>query len=351
MTVQTALPRQSRSDHVAIEGRRRSRRPSDASPWRSEADRRAGHRLFAIPLTVIAILLQWNVSLGLPGQVAFMTMVVATLGIPHGALDDLLALPYLPARWGLARLPVFVAAYLTVSTAVVAIWLLAPIPSLLCFLILSIIHFGSGDAPPHREGSSRWISVASRGFLPILLPPLLHPVPVAEIFGWLVGGPVAASTVFQIAAVVLPLALIAWAAELIGIIRQRGNNTDGWFEASEMGALALLFALTPPLFSFAIYFGFWHSTRHILDIVERLPERPHRSKVSTFLALASPLTLATLVMAGAAVFALTVSGVDLPRGTATVVFIGLAALTVPHMILTAANQDGELERRPAVLST
>ena len=328
-----------------------------ASPSRSmrststESVRRFGHRAYALPLTLVAISLQWELALNSSAQIALMTCIVAVLGVPHGALDDLLALPFLPTRLGLARLPVFVGAYLTVAALVVFAWLWAPIPSLLTFLALSVIHFGSGDAPPTSDGAARAIAVASRGLLPILLPPLIYPAPVAEIFGWLVGAPVAAQSVSGVAVAVLPLAVITWAAEAMRVVEASRGIFDAFSELAELGVLALLFALTPPLFSFAIYFGFWHSVRHILEITERLPDDRDRKKAEVFVRMAAPLTVATLLMATVAVFGLTVSGVDLPQGTTTVVFIGLAALTVPHMLLTALNGEDELGHRPAVLKS
>lgn len=351
MTAKGALKVHARTDPIPVDPRRLTSVGTAVELGQLETDRRAEHRVYALPLTLIAIGVQWELALSLPAQIAIMTAVVALLGVPHGALDDLLALPYLPARWGLVRLPAFIGAYLSVAALVIGVWMLAPVPSLMAFLALSVIHFGSGDVPPDTEGAAKLNSVASRGFLPILLPPLLHPAPVAEIFGWLVGGPIAAASVSQVALVVLPFAFVTWAAEVWRMIGSRGGIFEARSELSELGVLALLFALTPPLFSFAIYFGFWHSARHILEIAARLPQKQNQNTVVTFVTLAAPLTVATLLMAGAALVGLTLSGVELPQGTATVVFIGLAALTVPHMILTAMNQEGDLERRPAVLSS
>ena len=351
MTVKSALKAHSRFHRIAVDPGASAVLARPVQSSLEESGRRASHRAYALPLTLVAILVQRELSLDLPTQVALMTCVVATLGVPHGALDDLLALPFLPARWGLARLPVFVSAYLTVAALVIIAWLWAPIPSLMTFLALSVIHFGSGDAPPTPGGATRAVAIGSRGLLPILLPPLMYPAPVAEIFGWLVGAPVAASSVSEVAATVLPLAVIIWGAEIIRLVGTRRGVFDAMSELSDLGVLGLLFTLTPPLFSFAVYFGFWHSTRHILDIAERLPDDPNRGKARMFVTLAAPLTLATLLMAGVAVLGLTLRGVDLPQGTATVVFIGLAALTVPHMLLTAFNQEGELGHRPAVLDT
>jgi len=99
--------------------------------------------------------------------------------------------------------------------------------------------------------------------------------------------------------------------------------------ALELGVLAVLFALTPPLVGFAVYFCCVHSARHVAAIMSGL--RQHMS--------ANAMLLQTLVftvaswLAGAAAIWWFADMADPQPVILRVVFIGLAALTVPHMIL------------------
>jgi Brp/Blh family beta-carotene 15,15'-monooxygenase len=103
---------------------------------------------------------------------------------------------------------------------------------------------------------------------------------------------------------------------------------NGKWKACALNLLSLLLLAfwLPPLVSFALYFCFWHSRSHALRIWENIkPEERPKSLIETF-AYSGAAWLAALCFfwyfqgsPDAALLQLT--------------FIGLAALTVPHMIL------------------
>ena len=73
-------------------------------------------------------------------QAGLLAGAVALFGLPHGALD-----PVVARTSGIVRSPAGFAAFLalyTVCAAVTAfVWLSAPLPALITFLLLSIWHF------------------------------------------------------------------------------------------------------------------------------------------------------------------------------------------------------------------
>jgi Brp/Blh family beta-carotene 15,15'-monooxygenase len=93
----------------------------------------------------------------------------------------------------------------------------------------------------------------------------------------------------------------------------------------ELGGLMLLALLTPLLVYLLVYFCFLHSPRHFEGTIRRL----RLGRLGGIIA-ALPLTMATWAIATAAILS-----VELPSDVATLrlVFIGLAALAVPHMVL------------------
>ena len=99
--------------------------------------------------------------------------------------------------------------------------------------------------------------------------------------------------------------------------------------AAELGALALLFAMAPPLVGFAVYFCCVHSARHISGILGAL--RREMSRLA-MINQAAAFTLASWVAGGLAIWWFADMANPEPV-VLRVVFIGLAALTVPHMIL------------------
>jgi Brp/Blh family beta-carotene 15,15'-monooxygenase len=97
---------------------------------------------------------------------------------------------------------------------------------------------------------------------------------------------------------------------------------------AEFILLAVVFAFLPPLVSFALYFCIIHTGRHMRRIWHVLASS---SSPKGLYRQAAGFTLASWLVGGAAFLWLETG--DLDAALLQVVFIGLAALTVPHMIL------------------
>ena len=97
--------------------------------------------------------------------------------------------------------------------------------------------------------------------------------------------------------------------------------------------LATGLAVLPPLLGFVMYFIGWHSVRHTLTWVVRLAPTSAGTGLMTFVRLALPLTLATITIASGVWVWL--EGSPSERAI-QITFIGLAALTFPHVALEAA---------------
>ena len=99
------------------------------------------------------------------------------VGIPHGALDHLLAHRRLEAPWNLA----FIARYLAASLALLAVWLVAPGPALAFFLLYSAWHFGQGDVEHWGIRGRRQAKSATWGLTVLSILLLGHPQESAAI--------------------------------------------------------------------------------------------------------------------------------------------------------------------------
>ena len=97
---------------------------------------------------------------------------------------------------------------------------------------------------------------------------------------------------------------------------------------TEFILLAVVFSFLPPLVSFALYFCIIHTGRHMRRIWHVLASS---SSPKGLYRQAAGFTLASWLVGGAA--SLWLETGDLDAALLQVVFIGLAALTVPHMIL------------------
>jgi Brp/Blh family beta-carotene 15,15'-monooxygenase len=102
--------------------------------------------------------------------------------------------------------------------------------------------------------------------------------------------------------------------------------------AAEFGALAALALVASPLMSFACYFCAMHSPRHLLRTLDSLPEA---GRANTLRFVLWP-TLATFVMLGVVAWPLRTHAVT-PL-VMQLVFVSLAALTLPHMLVLAHDR-------------
>ncbi|MEM9291766.1 MAG: Brp/Blh family beta-carotene 15,15'-dioxygenase [Acidobacteriota bacterium] len=317
-------------------------RPSSPHWW-------SAHWKAALLLTLASAVALAVASPSLAMQLIVLSLGVALLGVPHGALDPVLGRTLLQERWGSRWWIVFTMAYLLLAGAVLICWKVSPAASLGGFLLISVVHFGLGDVPPaERRGWRGTGQVMVRGLLPIALPVWAQPGQVSEIFGWLAGASApSASELATLGAVggalISPLGL--WWVLHHGR-RSFGGDSHSTREILEVSALILLALVAPPLLFFVVYFCLWHSLRHSLETAdERLPGGLSRA-LRAFVRQAIPMTVLTMIAAVVAWWGLQVGGAVAPsEATVQVIFIGLAALTVPHMMLCFAVQHRD--RSPA----
>lgn len=254
--------------------------------------------------------------------------LVLLLGMPHGAFDVLVARRLIGAA-GFKGWALFSMGYLGLSAAVVGVWIVTPTLFLCAFLIASALHFAGDPA----TGVTR-ISRGLYGGAVIVLPALWHGEELQRLLG-LVAGPDSAALV---APVLSQLALPWLTATMLACVLQFRTSR---LAACESAGLAALAVAAPPLVAFCAYFCLMHSPRHVLRTFANLQRAEARQAV----ALAVWPTLAVLI-AAAMVFWLA-SGVSLEARVMQLVFVGLAALTLPHMVLIERARRAASSAAPA----
>lgn len=248
-------------------------------------------------------------------ELIVVAMLVLVAGVPHGALDAVLARRLHPLR-GVVRWLLFVVAYLLIAATVVALWLASPGVFLGVFLLASVFHF-SGDL---RSGATVAARLLYAGAV-IVLPFALHAEETTRLFAALAGDAPARALSGALQALALPWLLALGVASL-----HAASRGQRW-SAVEMASLALLATLAPPLVAFAVFFCAMHGARHVLRSVADAPGLRWRSAA---LAMLAPM-LGVLVIA--AVGWALLQGEALESRVLQLLFVGLAALTVPHMLL------------------
>jgi len=274
---------------------------------------RRGTRAAFLPVALVTIALALAGSPSPSVQIALLAPLVAVLGVPHGALDLHMASRLWPLARRRAR-AAFGLGYLALAGGVLGLWLVAPGPALAAFLTYSALHFG-GDWRLELP----WLARLAAGVAVVAMPAWRFEAEVAALFSVLAPAGVAAPG----AALLHDLA--PWAAVVaIGgaLVRRRLGAS------LELATLAALAAAAPPLLYFVTYFCGLHSPRHFVETLDQLDLDWRHGAIA-----AAPLTAMTLAFAAIAMVVLMASGVALDAATLATVFIGLAALAVPHMLL------------------
>jgi len=247
-------------------------------------------------------------------------LAVVFIGLPHGAMDGALAI-----HLGWMNRPIkaatFLLTYIGLAALVVGMWLAVPTIGFLVFLSISLFHFGRGDIVP-RTKDHQLTEVVMRGGLVLAGISLFHRTEVDAIFEVLIGSNTAVVWSFLQAIGVLTLILIP-------LVLFSKSPQERKAASIEVIGLLALFAIAPPLLGFAFYFCGIHSVRHFRHMGVMLQSTLQRFQVTRTTVIFSLLTWAVGLFA----VANQSSSIGLEPALLQVIFIGLAALTVPHMIL------------------
>ena len=280
--------------------------------------------LFPALTLVLVLASARGISPGTPLILVLLVAGVVILGLPHGALDPLVAMQLWSTRQSFTLIR-FLLLYTGVAGLCVAIWMITPDAALVGFLIISAYHFGSD-----WDGRcTAWGQVAF-GMSIVSVSTLFKANQVEAIYAQL-----GASVAHQIVIVSQVIAVAAIAAALFAASSRSKFRVSNLLELSTVlvGGLVL-----PPLLFFTCYFCLLHSPRHLIQTARALGLRG----VGDTARAAAPSVLATLILGtGLWMF---LPGSIYSQKVVQLVFIGLAALTAPHMLLT------EFSRRWAPLN-
>lgn len=256
----------------------------------------------------------WLPPLDSQSQLALMSPIILLLGVPHGALD----IVFVQQRTGIrsaAGWSLFTIAYLAAASLVVILWWASPGVFLVAFLIASALHF-SGDP----EGKTPLAMRLLYGGAFIFCPLTLHAAEVEQLFAFLAGGPAAQTIVVALQWAAWPWVAAMGAAAMVSASRALPRSI-------ELVSLAAMLTVAPPLIGFTLFFCGMHSVRHVL----RTRGYASAGTWGHLVRIAAWPMAGTLV--GIALAGWLPDGVSLDVRLAQLLFVGLAALTVPHMVV------------------
>jgi Brp/Blh family beta-carotene 15,15'-monooxygenase len=258
-----------------------------------------------------------------PGTTVSLGILVAgvvLLGLPHGALDPMVAKERFGDRPGFS-LPLFYGLYAAAAVCYTLAWWKWPAFGLTSFLAIAAYHFGSD-----WEGRGSLLSRCAYGASIVTLPAFSHPAQVTAVYGAL--GFTSPQLLIQVSTVI---AITASGIALASAAYRRCGTDLIELLCIFAGAVAV-----QPLLFFVCYFALLHSPRHLLQTARSVGI----TDVASIARITAPVLLATLLLA--AVFLAVLQGKRVDNRILYVVFVGLAGLTIPHMILERlAERAGE----------
>jgi Brp/Blh family beta-carotene 15,15'-monooxygenase len=266
--------------------------------------------LTCIVLLLLIVFPVWNSSV----ETAVLATLIFFLGLPHGALDVIFA-KRLYSLVSLGQWAVFCVAYVALAAAVVGFWWIFPAAFLTAFLLMSAFHF-SGDLD---RGTSLFLRFWYAGSM-LIFPAWFHEADVARLFSALVAGNFSMQLAYVLQAMALP-----WCVGLgITLMFQFRIN---WVTGLEVLSVSLLAIAAPPLLSFTVFFCVMHSARHALRTQAYAVNMPW---VDLLKKATAPM--AACALAGVLLWP-TLAGLTFETAVVRILFVALAALTVPHMVL------------------
>jgi len=286
------------------------------------------HSLHSIGITALSLVVAAASIFGPPVESVWILIslvaAVAIIGVPHGGLDHLTGRKLLENRFLLPWQFVFFPAYLMTAAVVAGGWFWLPLVTAVGFFLVSAWHFGMEDERPIFQSSLLdHVSALAVGGMIIWVPVLAQTVRITEILETIVP-----SDLFSIPRVMLATQLIAYLLlPMATFVIIRDVILHNWQRFLRNSSFTVLFLFADPLVSFGIYFCGWHSVRGLCRLA-----KTHRKTALQLAAATAPLTVGAIGLAMVAMW-LSSSGTNISDATVQTLFVGLAAIAVPHLLL------------------
>ncbi len=254
--------------------------------------------------------------------------LILILGISHGALDNIKGKKLL-RFFGFKSIISFYFIYIFISIFIIVLWLIFPNVVLLLFLVVAAYHFGKEDTVFifKKNFLLSEILLFLKGSSVIIAPLLFQRDKTNEVFEILNFN--IFDTPFLNDQVLFILLSLSFLSSLY-ISNKKNNNLKAIMILDFSSLIILNFFLTPIL-AFTVYFCFLHSIRHSITLIFEL-DKSFKLGLKKFVNKAIPLTLVTGIIFLFAIYFLN-NFYNLDEAIFKVIFIGLASLTFPHILL------------------
>ena len=260
--------------------------------------------------------------------------LILIIGVSHGSLDNLKG-KKLFQIFGINNFFFFYLLYILISLIVIFLWVIAPAISLVIFLIVASHHFGKEDTQFLIIENSylNQLLFFLKGSLIVFTPMYFHFDETISIFKLLLIDNksfyefliIAETNKFLLYGIIL--------STLSSIILFAKNFEFKRFTIFlDYFSILIINYYFSPLVAFTVYFCFLHSVRHSISLMSELDKDNLNNGLKIFIKKALPLTILTTIFCFIGLYLLN-NTYNFDSSILKIIFIGLASLTFPHILL------------------
>ena len=275
----------------------------------------------------------------------FCLFLILIIGVSHGSLDHVKG-GKLIKIFKIENMTLFYISYILIAVIVITLWVLAPSILLIIFLLVASYHFGKEDTQFLHNYNSNFMGILYflKGSLVILAPLYFHFEETIEIFKLLLidNENFYSSLSFIENNRLIDLGIILSSISSIILFIKKFNLKNFSIFFDYFSILILNYYLSP-LIAFTAYFCFLHSVRHSMTLIYELDNNNMKNGLSIFIKKAMPLTVLTAVICLIGIYLLNFK-YEFNDSIIKVIFIGLASLTFPHILLEYLLDKNEKQR-------
>ena len=269
-------------------------------------------------------------------------LFILTIGVSHGSLDHVKGKKLFNIL-NISKISIFYFSYILIAILVIIIWIKIPFISLMCFLLVASYHFGKEDTQFLMNENSYFNQLLFflKGLLIIAAPMFFHFDETIIIFKLLlVDNEIFYSTLeFIEVNKILPIVIILSSLSSICLFLRKFEIKKFIVFLDYFSILVLNYYLTP-LVAFTVYFCFLHSIRHGISLMLELNDNDLNKGFRLFIKKALPLTILTALLCLSGLYFLN-NSYSFNSSILKIIFIGLASLTFPHILLEYLIEKNE----------
>ena len=268
--------------------------------------------------------------------------LILSIGISHGSLDNVKGRKLFHIL-EINNFSIFYIAYILIALVVIISWIFIPYISLIIFLMVASYHFGKEDTQFLITENSYYNQFLFflKGSLIVFAPMYFHFDETISIFRLLL---IENETFYYFLDLIETKRILLYCiilSTLANILLFTKNFELKKFTIFlDYFSILIIYYYFSPLVAFTIYFCFLHSIRHSISLMSELDENKLSNGFKVFIKKALPLTIITAIFSLIGLYLL-YNIYNFDSSILKIIFIGLASLTFPHILLEYLIEKNE----------